>query len=335
MMTTNSSIDDVVSALGSVGGLTLHRAVPAATLCTYRVGGPLALLIRVETLAALAEVASVLSRAQLRVVVIGKGSNMLVADEGFDGVAIILEGDFEAIHIEDTLLSVGAAAALPITARATVSADLTGFEWAVGVPGTIGGAVRMNAGGHGSDMAASLVDVDVADLQTGDITTRSVDSLDLAYRYSNLGSHELVVQARLRLERLREDQNGQQETDTNDGSLGAELLREIVGWRREHQPGGANAGSVFTNPEGDSAGRLIDSAGLKGHRIESAEISPKHANFIQADPDGRANDVMALMIHVVEIVEARFGIRLHAETRLIGFDPEVVAMVQQSEVEIE
>ena len=117
-----------------------------------------------------------------------------------------------------------------------------------------------------------------------------------------------------------------------DSSAAAELdsdtrLRSIVSWRRENQPGGANAGSVFTNPAGDSAGRLIDAAGLKGTRVGSAEVSTKHANFIQVDTEGRADDVMALMAQVVDRVWEHAGVKLHAETRLIGFSPSQVAKV--------
>jgi UDP-N-acetylmuramate dehydrogenase len=187
-----------------------------------------------------------------------------------------------------------------------VAAGLQGFEWAVGVPGSVGGAVRMNAGGHGSDMAATLTRVHVLDLHSGEDGWVPTAALDLGYRRSSLGDHQLVLAAELALA-------------PGDRHRGEALLSEIVQWRRDHQPGGANAGSVFTNPPDDSAGRLIEAAGAKGLRLGTARVSDKHANFIQADEGGRADDVYALMGEVADRVWRVSGVRLHPETRLIGF----------------
>jgi UDP-N-acetylmuramate dehydrogenase len=242
------------------------------------------------------------------VLVVGKGSNLLVADRGFPGLALVLGEHFAAIEIDGTVVRAGAAASLPVVARRTVAAGLAGFEWAVGVPGSVGGAVRMNAGGHGSDLAASLHGVRVVDLRTGEDGWVPASSLALGYRRSSVEPHHLVVAAELRLA-------------PGDAEAGARELAEIVAWRRAHQPGGPNAGSVFTNPEGDSAGRLIDAVGAKGLRVGSAEVSTKHANFIQADEGGRADDVLALMREVQRRVREATGVELHAETRLVGFPP--------------
>ena len=304
----------IADVLEAIDGLHVERDAPSGPLCTYRVGGPIDVLVRVETAEALHEAVAVLAAHDAETITIGKGSNLLIADDGFRGVALVLGDAFSTTQIEGAIVRSGGAAALPVVARSTVNAGLAGFEWAVGVPGSIGGAVRMNAGGHGSDMAATLVSVDIADLAEGTVTTRGADSLDLEYRSSSIATSDLVVSATLQLVR-------------GDAELGATELKEIVSWRRANQPGGANAGSVFTNPKDDSAGRLIDSAGLKGHRVGSAEVSPKHANFIQADAGGRADDVMALMVDVVERVQKQTGVALHAETRLVGFDDELVAAV--------
>ncbi len=305
----------IADALQRIDGLLVERNAPSGPLCTYRVGGPLGVLVRVESVDALAAALAILAETDVATLPIGKGSNLLVADAGFDGVAIVLGEAFTDVVIEGTIVKAGSAASLPVVARATVNAGLTGFAWAVGVPGSIGGAVRMNAGGHGSDMAANLVSVDIANLETGVVSTRGADSLDLGYRSSSLTRSELVVSATLQLT----------EGDSEAGTL---ELKEIVSWRREHQPGGANAGSVFTNPPNDSAGRLIDAAGLKGLRIGSAEVSTKHANFIQVDADGSANDVMTLMGEVVRRVEKHAGVHLHAETRLVGFTNALVEEVR-------
>jgi UDP-N-acetylmuramate dehydrogenase len=221
-------------------------------------------------------------------------------------MAVKLGPHFGTITIEGTDVVAGGAALLPVVARRTASAGLTGFEWAVGVPGSIGGAVRMNAGGHGSDMAATLARVRVVDLRTGDHGEMAAGRLDLGYRCSALAPEQVVVEATIELAR-------------GDVEEAERAIGEIVAWRRENQPGGPNAGSVFTNPPGDSAGRLIDAAGLRGFRVGTAEVSTKHANFIQCDPGGLAADVLAVMAEVRARVAAEAGVTLEPETRLIGF----------------
>jgi len=166
----------------------------------------------------------------------------------------------------------------------------------------------MNAGGHGSDMAASLVRVRLVDLGSGEDVSVDAAQLDLSYRSSNLRADQVVLHADLQLA-------------PGDVRAGEAELSEIVRWRREHQPGGQNAGSVFTNPPGDSAGRLIDAAGCGGLRIGTAEVSTKHANFIQSDVGGSADDVHALMVEVARRVADVHGVHLHPETRLVGFGP--------------
>ncbi|MFN8039269.1 MAG: UDP-N-acetylmuramate dehydrogenase [Acidimicrobiales bacterium] len=283
--------------------------VPLGPLTTYRVGGPASLFVRIDDEDDLAAVAATVRATAVPTLVVGKGSNLLVADRGFAGLALQLGEGFATIEVDGSTVQVGAAAALPVVARRTAAAGLTGFEWAVGVPGSIGGAVRMNAGGHGSDLAASLVGVRVLDLRSGEDGAVPAAALDLSYRHSNVAPHQLVLAAELRLA-------------AGDRATSEAEIAEIVRWRREHQPGGPNAGSVFTNPPGDSAGRLIDAAGLKGARIGTAEVSTKHANFIQADEGGSADDVFAVMALVRTTVRDRFGVDLQPETRLVGFPAE-------------
>jgi len=245
------------------------------------------------------------------VLVVGKGSNLLVADAGFAGLAVVLASDFETLAIDGRVVRAGAAVSLPVLARRTASAGLSGLEWAVGVPGSVGGGVRMNAGGHGSDIAATLRQVGVADLRSPrpGIVEVPADRLDLSYRHSNLSDHEVVVWAEFGLH-------------PGDVAVSEAEIADIVRWRREHQPGGSNAGSVFTNPPGDSAGRLIDAAGLGGLRVGSASVSTKHANFFQADPAGSADDVAALMQEVQRKVQQHSGVRLQPEVRMVGFPAE-------------
>jgi UDP-N-acetylmuramate dehydrogenase len=296
----------VVEAVARQLGALAEADVPLGPLTTYRVGGPAALLVRVEDDAALAAVAEAVAATGIDVLVVGKGSNLLVADAGFPGLALVLGDPYADVEVEGTTVRAGGAAAMPVVARRSVTAGLAGFEWAVGVPGSIGGGVRMNAGGHGSDFAAVLVGVRRLDLRTGEDGRVSASALDLGYRRSSVRAHQLVLSAELALA-------------PGDAERGAEQLAEIVAWRRANQPGGPNAGSVFANPEGDAAARLIDEVGAKGLRHGTAAVSTKHANFIQADEGGRADDVFALMGEVRDRVLAATGVALRVETRCVGF----------------
>lgn len=314
-----SAPDVVAAAATQLGGRAQHD-VPLGPRTTYRVGGPAALLVTIEDEEDVAAVAGAVAATGIDVLSVGKGSNLLVADAGFPGLALLLGERFAAIDVHGTEVRAGAAAALPVVARRTVAAGLSGFEWAVGVPGSIGGAVRMNAGGHGADLAASLVRVRVVDLRSGEDGEVPAASLHLGYRSSAVAAHHLVLRADLAL-------------SPGDPAAGAAVLADIVAWRRAHQPGGPNAGSVFTNPPGDSAGRLIDAAGLKGLRVGTASVSTKHANFIQADEGGRADDVRALMRTVVVRVQERTGVTLRPETRCVGFPADTLDLNPEPEVE--
>jgi UDP-N-acetylmuramate dehydrogenase len=288
-------------------GDRLRRDEPLGPRTTYRVGGPAALLLDAAGADDLRAARDAVVATGVAVLVVGKGSNLLVADAGFDGLVVALGDGFAGVEVDGTSVRAGGAAALPVVARRSVAAGLTGFEWAVGVPGSIGGAVRMNAGGHGAELAEALVSIRAVDLAGGEDGVVPAARLDLGYRRSNLRPSTVVVEATLGLA-------------PGDRAAGEATLADIVRWRREHQPGGPNAGSVFTNPPGDSAGRLIDAAGLKGFRVGSAEVSRKHANFIQADAGGRAADVLAVMAEVQRRVAEHSGVALHAETVVVGGD---------------
>ena len=289
--------------------MKLEHDVPIGPMTTYRVGGRAALFARIDSEDDLVAVAALVREEEVDVLVVGNGSNLLVSDGGFGGLAVVLGDAFASIDVEGAVVTAGGAASLPVTARRTAAAGLTGFEWAVGVPGSIGGAVRMNAGGHGSDMAASLTRVRVIDLRTGDDGWMAASDLAFAYRHSAITADQVVLAAELTLA-------------PGDRERAEAEISEIVRWRREHQPGGQNAGSVFTNPPGDSAGRLIDTAGCKGLRRGSAMVSEKHANFFIADAGGRADDVLALMLEVQRRVLDVHGVQLVPETKLVGFDPD-------------
>ena len=282
---------------------------PLAPFTTYKVGGPALVFATPRSTQDLQTVADVVRSTGLPVLVVGRGSNMLVADAGFPGIAVSLSALAEWIEFDGSTVAAGAAVALPVLARRCVAAGLVGFEWAVGVPGSVGGAVRMNAGGHGSDIAASLVGAHVLDLCSAEQAWMNVDELDLQFRSSGLSDHQVVLDARLQLA-------------FGDAAAAEATLSEIVRWRREHQPGGQNAGSVFVNPiPGElPAAVLVDQLGLRGFRIGGAFVSDKHANFIQATDGATAADVRAVMEHVRAAVREATGFELRSEVRLVGFE---------------
>lgn len=297
-----------LEAAAAVLGDRARRHVPLGPLTTYRVGGPAALFLEAHRAAELALAARAVRESGLPVLVVGRGSNLLVADRGFPGLAISLGHDFATLTVTGEQVRAGAAVSLPVVARRTAASGLRGLEWAVGVPGSVGGAVRMNAGGHGSEISRVLSDAEVVDLAApgAEVRRLAAGQLGLGYRRSALSATEVVVAAGFALA-------------SGDPEEAEREISEVVRWRRENQPGGANAGSVFANPPGDSAGRLIEAAGLKGIRRGSAFVSPKHANFFQCDDGGSADDVVALMAHVAEVVQQRTGVRLLPEVRLVGF----------------
>jgi UDP-N-acetylmuramate dehydrogenase len=276
-------------------------------------------------------VSAVLAEVELPILVIGRGSNLLISDSGFKGLAITMSGLADYVDLPnrdedpgvEPIALFGGSVALPVAARQSVARGLTGFEWGVGVPGSVGGAVRMNAGGHGSDMASSLTSVRMFHLRKGlEAYVNAVD-LGLRFRGSALDDHHVVLSATVDLEWSNSPEASEAE------------LQEVVRWRRENQPGGQNAGSVFVNPEPGkvSAGAVIDELDMRGLRVGSAQVSEKHANFIQADVGGSAQDVVALMAEVRRRVRDERGYVLRSEIRLVGFedetDPSIVDLINK------
>jgi UDP-N-acetylmuramate dehydrogenase len=283
----------------------MQRDVDLAPFTTYKLGGPARRFADVadrETLRRVIE-----ANTDGAMLVLGRGSNLVVSDAGFPGLVVRLVGDFLAASIaSDGSIEAGAGMPLPKLARFAVSEDRGGLEFYVGIPGSVGGAVRMNAGGHGSDTAAWLIDASVLDTASGVITGRGPAELGLSYRRSDLDDDEIVLGARFRtVDRPRPE--------------GEAVLRDITRWRRAHQPGGTlNAGSVFKNPPADSAGRIIDSLGLKGYRRGGAVVSELHANFFVCDRDATAQDLWDLVWAVRLKVGEATGIWLAPELRFVG-----------------
>ena len=312
-------------------GSRAKRNVDLSQFTTYKVGGTAALHMMVSSIDDLYLVSAVLAEVELPILVIGRGSNLLISDSGFKGLAITMSGLADYVDLPnrdedpgvEPIALFGGSVALPVAARQSVARGLTGFEWGVGVPGSVGGAVRMNAGGHGSDMASSLTSVRMFHLRKGREAHVNAVDLGLRFRGSALDDHHVVLSATVDLEWSKSPEASEAE------------LQEVVRWRRENQPGGQNAGSVFVNPEPGkvSAGAVIDELGMRGMRVGSAQVSEKHANFIQADVGGNAQDVVALMAEVRRRVRDERGYVLRSEIRLIGFedetDPVIVDLINK------
>lgn len=283
--------------------------VPLAPHTTYKLGGPADLFVDAADSDVLAAVARANTAEPRPLLVLGRGSNLLVADTGFRGVVVRLGPAFAAVTVDpDGVVTAGGAQTLPRLARAASAEGRGGLEWCVGVPGSVGGAVRQNAGCFGSEIVDVLVDCEILSLAGGERRTAAAGDLDLAYRHSNLASTDLVVSARFH-------------TSPVDPAAAAEEMRRLTRWRKEHQPGGTlNAGSVFKNPPSEPAGALIDRLGLKGFSIAGVRVSPRHANFIEADGGASAADVRRLIEAVRAEVEQRAGVTLETEVQFVGFE---------------
>lgn len=286
--------------------LDLREGESLAPFTTIRVGGPADWLV---TASCTRHVVAALRWAEERdaaVAVIGRGSNLLVSDEGFRGLALRLTGALSSISARDGGMWCGGAASLPRAVQRAASHGLTGLEFGASIPGTVGGAVAMNAGAHRGELAEVLAWAAIASAE-GRRLVRPGD-LDLGYRHSNLGPGDVVTAAGFTLR-------------PGDPDAIAATLAEFRGHRRATQPQGVRTfGSVFTNPPGDSAGRLLEEAGCKSLRIGDARFSPVHANFIEAGAATRANDVLELMGVGRRRVIERGGPRLEPEVRYL--DPE-------------
>jgi UDP-N-acetylmuramate dehydrogenase len=286
----------------------LQRDVPLGPFTTYKSGGPAKLFAEIPDLASLKDLIASGVTAAEPLLVLGRGSNLVVADLGFDGLVIRLGKSFAGMSFDKTTVLAGGIAPLPRLARASVDHGIGGLEFLVGIPGSVGGAVRQNAGCFGVETRDRLREAHIIDLLTGDERASTADQLEMSYRHSNVSSADLVVEA------LFEGWAGE-ETESK------EKLREITRWRRDHQPGGTlNAGSVFKNPPHISAGELIDKLGLKGLCVGGVCVSEKHANFFVAGPEATSADIRRLVAEVKNRVLAETGTNLETEIQFVGFE---------------
>jgi len=297
---------DRLDALAAERGLPLRSEVPLAPLTTLRVGGPAERLAVPETVDELVSFLRLATDAEVPAFMLGKGSDIVVADAGVRG--LVLRSRAGGVTIQGHTLRAEAGASMTALAKRCAREGLAGFDWAISIPGSFGGAIWANAGAHDGEMAKAVRSVELFDPRDGERRTIGAADCAFAYRDSRFKHGPEVVLA------------GTVELAPGDPDAISALVDRHQEHRRATQPlADQNAGSVFRNPPGDHAGRLIEAAGLKGHRIGSAQVSTLHANFIVTDRGGgRAADVRRLGDHVRATVAEHFGIELRYEIEFVG-----------------
>lgn len=299
------------ATLKAIPNLMLSEHEPIARYTAARLGGPADALAVVHSTEALVQAAQWAQHANIAWVVLGGGANVLVSDTGFRGLVIVNHSKNSSVDAETGRVEADSGVTLTPLARRCMAQGLKGLEWAVSVPGTIGGAIVNNAGAHGGDMAHHLVQATILDLTSDTLMPEiwPVEKMAYDYRYSALKGHRqryLVLQGVLQLE------------PHHDPAELASTADGFVAHRKKTQPPGASLGSIFKNPPGDYAGRLIEAAGLKGYQIGGVQVSPIHANFIVNLGHGTASDYDTLIQHVCQTVHTETGVLLELEIERIG-----------------
>jgi UDP-N-acetylmuramate dehydrogenase len=300
----------VFSALYSIPNLIVRLNEQLSKYTAARLGGPADALVVARSSEAIVEAIQVAQKQAIPWLILGGGTNVLISDKGVRGIVIINQAKAVDINAEEGTVRAEGGANLSTLARRCMSKGLKGLEWAVSVPGTVGGAVVNNAGAHGGDMSDNLVETHLFDVNnTGEPQVWPLGKLDYDYRHSSLkGQHGryVVLQAILQLE------------SGHDPQELSRIADEFVAHRKRTQPPGASLGSIFKNPPNDYAGRLIEACGLKGYCIGGVAVSPVHANFFVNDGSGTASDYSALIDHIQAEVMAQTGVQLDIEIERIG-----------------
>jgi UDP-N-acetylmuramate dehydrogenase len=291
-----------------LGGERIHFDCPMAQYTTFRVGGPAEAVYETDDLEGLQRVIIYLNREQIPYVVVGRGSNLLVKDEGLEGLVIILRGSLASVKrdtTDDLVLIGGGGLALSDLLVHCRSFGLGGLEFLAGIPGTVGGAIAMNAGAFGKEIGGRVREVHTLNA-TGDVMVRRRSDLNFSYRMLQMETGSVIVASRLEL-------------DLESQETVAARISSYLKRRKETQPiEYPSAGSVFKNPPHDYAGRLIEQVGLKGKKIGGAMISEKHANYIVNTGSATAKDILALMSLAQEKVMGETGVRLDPEVLVAG-----------------
>jgi len=285
----------------------IHADEPLSTHTTFRIGGPADFLVEVADRQEVSGVLQLAKREQLPVYILGRGSNLLVSDDGVRGLVLLLAGEFDQFEVEGLRVRAGGGYDLPKLAVKIAKQSLGGLEFACAIPGTVGAGLMINAGAHGGEMSQVVSSATVI-WPDGREQTLRPEEIGFGYRTSSLqNTSALVVEVVMDLHH-------------EDPAVIQEHMQHHLNRRRATQPLNLpNAGSIFKNPPGDYAGRLIEQAGLKGLTVGAAQVSEKHANFIVNLGGATAKDVTILMDRVRKEVQARFGVRLEAEVRIWSY----------------
>jgi UDP-N-acetylmuramate dehydrogenase len=276
---------------------------------TFRIGGAADVFVTPKTTEAAAEVIRICRREKVPFYILGNGSNLLVSDEGYRGVIVQIYRNLSQVRVEGNVITAQAGAMLSVIAKKALAEGLTGFEFAAGIPGTIGGAAVMNAGAYGGEMKDVLTEVTVLTAE-GEIRRLPAEELQLGYRHSVIPQNGwIVLEAKLAL-------------SSGDPKQIKARMDELKEQRVTKQPLDLpSAGSTFKRPEGYFAGKLIMDAGLRGFTVGGAQVSEKHCGFVVNRGDATAADVMALIEAVQEKVKAAFGVEIEPEVKLLGEFP--------------
>ena len=279
---------------------------PMSKHTTFRIGGPADVFAMPETYEQIGEILKLCKAEGLPFFVLGNGSNLLVSDKGYRGVIIQMDRNMQEIRLEGNTIRACAGALLSSIAVAARNASLTGFEFAGGIPGTLGGACMMNAGAYGGEMKDVLKEVMVM-TRDGEILTLPAEKLEMGYRTSIIKKMGyLVLEAVISLEK-------------GDEEAIRDRMKELSDLRTQKQPLDLpSAGSTFKRPEGYFAGKLIMDSGLRGCRIGGAQVSEKHCGFVVNADGATAGDVRALMDHVIQVVKEKYGVTLEPEVKFLG-----------------
>lgn len=298
---------DAVSEIITQPSSRIRFREPLAKHTYFGIGGEATAYIEVSTVSELAALARLHKQRDVPVAIIGRGSNLLVSDTGFNGISIRLIGELAKLEVDGKVVSSSAGLALPALSKTVSRGGLSGVEFAFGIPGSVGGALIMNAGAWGSSFGDVVKNVTVMD-DRGELITLTHDEAHFEYRHSGLDAYFCVIDATLELE-------------PGDADAITAQMQAFYKQKVETQPfAEENAGCMFKNPPGDSAGRLIDISGLKGYRIGGAEVSKVHGNFILNIDNATAKDVLKLIAYIQDEVREKTGVSLQTEVKRLGFD---------------
>lgn len=300
---------NVIMALSGAADIDVTEAEPLRRHTTYRIGGPAALFLTCHSYHGLRRAVEILEHEHMEWVILGKGSNLLVSDEGYDGAVITLGREFSRFVTdpEACTISAGAGALLSRVVNEAYTRGLTGLEACVGIPGTLGGAVSMNAGSRDEWIGARVDEIRVFSPAERRLKRYGYEDITWGYRQTSIPRGEIVLEAKLHLE------------PEDKAAINARMEKSLARRRRTQPVGAPSCGSVFRNPAGMHVGKMIEDCGLKGFSIGGAQVSPVHANFIVNTGNARAEDVVRVIQHVHATVREAYGVELQPEVKFLGF----------------